>query len=43
MAKQLNINLGFTADTGKAKAQLQDLQKSLTNLINTSSDESYIS
>lgn len=37
MAKQLNVNLAFTADTGKAKAQLQDLQKSLTNLINTSS------
>ena len=37
MAKQLNVNLAFTADTGKVKAQLQDLQKSLTNLINTSS------
>ena len=32
MAKQLNVNLAFTADTGKAKAQLQDLQKQLTNL-----------
>lgn len=34
MPKQLNVNLGFTADTSKAKAQLQDLQKQLTNLIN---------
>ena len=35
MAKQLNVNLAFTADTGKAKAQLKDLQNQLTNLINT--------
>ena len=35
MAKQLNVNLAFTADTGKAKAQLQDLQASLTNLMAT--------
>lgn len=34
MPKQLNVNLGFTADTSQAKAQLQDLQKQLTNLIN---------
>ena len=33
MAKQLNVSLAFTADTGKAKAQLQDLQKSLDALI----------
>ena len=33
MAKQLNVNLAFTADTGKAKAQLQDLNKQLDNLI----------
>ena len=33
MAKQLNVNLAFTADTGKAKAQIQDLQKSLDHLI----------
>ena len=32
---QYNVNLSFTADTGKAKAQLQDLQKQLTNLIHT--------
>ena len=33
MAKQLNVSLAFTADTSKAKAQLQDLQKSLDQLI----------
>ena len=33
MAKQLNVNLAFTADTSKAKAQLQDLQKSLDSLL----------
>ena len=26
MAKQLNVNLAFSADTGKAKAQIQELQ-----------------
>ena len=35
MAKQLNVNLAFTADTGRAKAQLQDLQNQLTKVINT--------
>ena len=40
MAKQLNVNLAFTADTGKAKAQLQDLQNQLNNLINKSSGSS---
>ena len=35
MAKQLNVNLAFTADTGKVKTQLIDLQKQLTNLINS--------
>ena len=34
MAKQLNVNLAFTADTGKAKAQLQDLQNQLNKVIN---------
>ena len=29
MAKQLNINLGFSADTSKAKAQIQELQTAL--------------
>ena len=35
MAKQLNqvnVNLSFSADTSKAKAQLQDLQNQLNNL-----------
>ena len=36
MAKQLNVNLAFTADTGKAKAQLKDLQSQLNSLINGS-------
>ena len=33
MAKQLNVNLGFTADTSQAKAQLQQLQNQLTQLV----------
>ena len=33
MAKQLNVNLAFTADTAQAKRQLQDLQNQLGNLI----------
>lgn len=33
MAKQLNVNLAFTADTGRAKAQLQDLQNQLNNIV----------
>ena len=36
MAKQLNVNLAFTADTAQAKKQLTDLQKQLTSLINSS-------
>ena len=36
MAKQLNVNLAFTADTSQAKAQLQDLQNQLTKIINSS-------
>lgn len=36
MPKQLNVSLAFTADTSKAKAQLQDLQRQLTQLTNTS-------
>ena len=35
MAKQLNVNLSFTANTGKAKQQLQDLQQSLDKLISS--------
>lgn len=34
MAKQLNVSLAFTADTSKAKAELQDLQRQLTQLTN---------
>lgn len=33
MAKQLNVNLAFTADTGKARAQLQELQGQLNNIL----------
>ena len=40
MAKQLNVNLAFTADTAKAKAQLKDLQRDLTNLINSTNKSS---
>lgn len=32
MAKQLNVNLAFSADTGKAKAQIQELQSLLNQL-----------
>jgi TP901 family phage tail tape measure protein len=32
MAKQLNVNLAFTADTSSAKAQIQSLQKSLQEI-----------
>lgn len=32
MAKQLNVNLAFTADTSQAKKQIQDLQTELTKL-----------
>ena len=34
MAKQLNVNLAFTADTSQASAQVQNLQRQLTQLIN---------
>ena len=34
MSKQLNVNLAFTADTSKAKIQLQDLQNQLSKVIN---------
>ena len=36
MAKQLNVNLAFTADTSQARAQVQDLQNQLTQLIQNS-------
>lgn len=35
MAKQLNVNLGFTADTSQAAAQIQNLQNQLTGLMNS--------
>ena len=35
MAKQLNVNLAFTADTSQAKAKLQELQNTLTQIVNT--------
>lgn len=34
MAKQLNVNLSFTADTSQAAAQVRNLQQTLTQLIN---------
>lgn len=40
MPKQLNVNLAFTADTGTARSQLQELQNSLTRLVNTSTKQS---
>ena len=40
MAKQLNVNLAFTADTGKAKQQLQELQQTLKNLSNNTAQNS---
>ena len=33
MAKQLNVNLAFNADTAKARQQIQELQKSLNDLV----------
>ena len=36
MAKQLNVNLAFTADNSRAKAQIQELQKALDSLISSS-------
>lgn len=39
MAKQLNVNLAFSADTSKAKAQLQDLQHQLVNLMNSANTQ----
>lgn len=38
MAKQLNVNLAMTADTSQAKLQLQQLQRSLTELVNLSNN-----
>ena len=35
MAKQLNVNLAFTANTDQAKAQLKDLQQQLSSVISS--------
>lgn len=35
MAKRLNVDIGFTADTSQAKKQIAELQSQLTNLINS--------
>lgn len=40
MAKQLNVNLAFTADITKAKQQLQDLQRTLSTLATDSAKNS---
>lgn len=37
MAKQLNINMAFSADTSQAKKQIADLQTQLSNLMASSS------
>ena len=36
MPKQINVKLGFEADTSQAKKQIQDLQKSLDSLMTSS-------
>ena len=40
MAKQLNVDLRFTADNGQAKKQIQDLQSALNNLVTTANKSS---
>ncbi len=40
MPKQINVKLGVEADTSQAKKQLQDLQNSLTKLLQTSGKNS---
>lgn len=40
MAKQLNVNLAFTADTTKVKQDLQDLQNTLSRLTANSAQKS---
>ena len=40
MAKQLNVNLSMTADTSKAKGQLQQLQRQLEELIHSAAKNS---
>ena len=36
MSKQYNVNLAFTADTAKAKCQMNDLQNQLQKLMSSS-------
>ena len=38
MAKQINVNMAFTADTSQAKKQLEDLRRSLQDLTKLSID-----
>ena len=38
MAQQLQVNLSFTADANKAKAQIENLQKSLNNLMKSTAN-----
>ena len=40
MAKQLNVSLAFQADTSQARAQIQDLQKTLSQLLSSSASNS---
>ena len=39
MPKQINVKLGFQADTSEARKQIQELQNSLNNLIKVSSKD----
>lgn len=38
MAKQLNVSLAFNADTRQAKAQIQDLQNQINNLVQSTAN-----
>ena len=40
MAKQLNVNLAFTANTNEVRGQLQELQRQLTQIMQTASQKS---
>ena len=40
MPKQINVKLGFEADTSQAKKQIQDLQNSLNKLLQNSASKS---
>lgn len=42
MSKQLNINLGFTADTTQAKQQIMELRNNLNTLITSSTTKSHL-